>query len=98
MKETPGTYWYHTHSGELGVDAYNAIAGPLIVHPKAKTDASAIFGSDVAFLDPAFYAENSFAQQQLSHDRLLFYGNERILFFKDGELRLYYFTAGLFSI
>ena len=28
VNETPGTYWYHTHSGELGIDAYNAIKGP----------------------------------------------------------------------
>ena len=33
VDETPGTYWYHTHSGELGINSHDAIKGPLIVHP-----------------------------------------------------------------
>ena len=28
------TYWYHTSSGHFGADAYDAIRGPLIVHPE----------------------------------------------------------------
>lgn len=84
MKETPGTYWYHTHSGHLGIDADNAIMGPLIVHPKIQDEASLF--SDVPFLNPAFYESDSNAQQKLDFSDLLFYGNERILFFKDGFL------------
>jgi FtsP/CotA-like multicopper oxidase with cupredoxin domain len=33
VEEAPGTYWYHTQSGHLGVNAVDMIRGPLIVHP-----------------------------------------------------------------
>lgn len=32
-EESPGTYWYPTHSGPLGVEAHNMMKAPLIVHP-----------------------------------------------------------------
>ena len=32
VNESPGTYWYHTEAGRLNY--YDAIRGPLIVHPK----------------------------------------------------------------
>jgi FtsP/CotA-like multicopper oxidase with cupredoxin domain len=93
VKETPGTYWYHTHSGELGIDAYNAIMGPLIVHPKLSTEGEDeemasrdTADNDIPFLDPAIYANDPQAQQKLSMDELLFYGKERILFFQGGFL------------
>ena len=84
ISETPGTYWYHTHSGELGIDAHNAIMGPLIVHPKIE-DETSVF-SEVPFLDSTMYESDPYAQQHMSLEDLLFYGNERILFFKDGFL------------
>ena len=71
VDEVPGTYWYHTHSGHLGIDSYNAIKGPLIVHSQG-TLSSALLGdmndSAIPYYDP------------------LSYGNERILFFSDGFL------------
>ena len=33
VDEVPGTYWWHTHSGEDPV-AHDLVRGPLIVHPK----------------------------------------------------------------
>lgn len=82
VRESPGTYWYHTHSGELGIDAFNCIMAPLIVHPKEDST----FISDVPFLDSSIYDNDPYAQQRMSMDELLFYGNERILFFADGFL------------
>jgi len=85
VNETPGTYWYHTHSGELGIDAYNGIMGPLIVHPKLSTEEEETLSSpsEIPFLDPV---KDPRAQQKMSYDDLLFYGNERILFFNGGFL------------
>lgn len=57
---------------------------PLIVHPKVDDETSAF--SDVPFLDSKIYDNDPFAQHQMPMDDLLFYGNERILFFKDGFL------------
>jgi FtsP/CotA-like multicopper oxidase with cupredoxin domain len=85
VRETPGTYWYHTHSGELGIDAYNAIMGPSIVHPKVD-DETSVFSNVPFLLDSEIYDNDPYAQQHIRMDDLLFYGNERILFFKDGFL------------
>ena len=75
VDETPGTYWYHTHSGALGVNAKNEIKAPLIVHPRsAKNEAL------VNELNGDIIAE------QGSLDGLNFYNNERLLFFSDGFL------------
>lgn len=83
VNETPGTYWYHTHSGELGVDAYNSIKGPLIVHPPEATSEEHWdrVGDNNELGVRALFEEN---QGRTSYDDLLFYGNERILFFSDG--------------
>jgi FtsP/CotA-like multicopper oxidase with cupredoxin domain len=75
VDETPGTYWYHTHSGALGVNAKNEIKAPLIVHPRsAKHEALVnLLNSDII-------------EAQGSLDALNFYDNERLLFFSDGFL------------
>ena len=73
----------------LGIDADNAIMGPLIVHPKLPSDEEeTLFSppSEIPFLDPAIYTKNPRAQQKMTFDDLLFYGDERILFFKGGFL------------
>ena len=80
-----GTYYYHTHSGELGIDAYNGMMGPLIVHPKISSEEEEAL-SEIPFLDPALYTNDPYAQQKMAFDDLLFYGEERILFFKGGFL------------
>eukprot|EP00537_Pseudo-nitzschia_pungens_P012277 CAMPEP_0172386058 /NCGR_PEP_ID=MMETSP1061-20121228/3655_1 /TAXON_ID=37318 /ORGANISM="Pseudo-nitzschia pungens, Strain cf. pungens" /LENGTH=1062 /DNA_ID=CAMNT_0013115305 /DNA_START=282 /DNA_END=3470 /DNA_ORIENTATION=- len=73
VDEVPGTYWYHTHAGFLGVDGYNAIKGPLIVHPRHSPN----------LLELSETNRNEIAG---SHSSLISYGNERILFFSDGSL------------
>ena len=63
--------------------------GPLIVHPKLPEDEEERLSSsntEIPFLDPALYIEDPRAQQKMSFDDLLFYGNERILLFKGGFL------------
>jgi len=75
VDEVPGTYWYHTHSGFLGIDSYNAIKGPLIVHPKNSSN----------FVDGIMKTEDNVYNGSESSS-LLSYGNERILFFSDGFL------------
>ena len=82
-----GTYWYHTHSGELGIDAYNGIMGPLIVHPELSSEEEETLSSlsVIPFLDPVI--SDPRVQQQMSYEELLFYGNERILFFNGGFLQ-----------
>ena len=73
VNEAPGTYWYHTHSGHLGIEGYNAIKGPLIVHEKR----------------PLHLNETGFFKgfdAKASDTSLLSYNNERILFFSDGFL------------
>ena len=72
--ETPGTYWYHTQSGHMGVDAFDAVRGPLIVHPK---------GVDEQILVDRLNDSENYLQLGYS---LLAYGDERILFFQDGFL------------
>lgn len=69
--ETPGTYWYHTQSAHFGVDAYDAIRGPLIVHQK---------GSDHTELVNKLNGPPHEGYSPLAYD------NERILFFQDGFL------------
>jgi len=76
VDETPGTYWYHTHSGPLGVNALNEIKAPLIVHPRL--DESEVLVN--ALHDDVDIHTMS------SYDALTFYSNERILFFADGFL------------
>ena len=64
--------------------------GPLIVHQKISPDEEEELSApstEIDFLDPAFYSKDAFAQMTKSFDELLFYGNERILFFKGGFLR-----------
>ena len=73
VNEVPGTYWYHTHSGLLGLDGYNAIKGPLIVHSKNSHN-----------LDSIVRINNN--QLSVADSSLLSYGYERILFFSDGSL------------
>ena len=63
--------------------------GPLIVHPKLQEDEeerSSSSNIEIPFLDPGLYTKDPRAQQKMSFDNLLFYGNERILFFKNGFL------------
>ena len=76
VDEVPGTYWYHTHSGSLGVDSYNAIKGPIIVHPRNSSNYIDIMNKNNDMLDDGSRDFKS----------LLSYGNERILFFSDGSL------------
>ena len=42
--------------------------------------------SEIPFLDPTIYTKNPRAQQKMTFDDLLFYGDEQILFFKGGFL------------
>lgn len=72
VQESPGTYWYHTHSGHLGVEAYNAVLGPLIVHPPGEAFKNMVDGL------------NSNMNDHTKKTNSLAYENERILFFKDG--------------
>ena len=76
VDETPGTYWYHTHSGPLGVNALNEIKAPLIVHPRSDESEALVHAlhNDVDI------------DTMSSYDALTFYGTERILFFSDGFL------------
>ena len=78
VEETLGTYWWHTHSGTLGIHAINAIHGPLIVHPKGEEKKRLVdrLNSNVAGVANETNAgvENPW-----------YYDNERILFFKDGK-------------
>ena len=71
VNERPGTYWYYTSlAGHFGVDAYDAIRGPLIVHPGGSED---LVDGLNTFPLPSGYLPLS-------------YENERILFFQDGSL------------
>ena len=73
VNETPGTYFYHSHSGSLGINAVNKIKAPLIVHPDTRESRD--------LLD-AMEANHEVSKN--SYDALSFYGNERVLFFSDG--------------
>ncbi|VEU38467.1 unnamed protein product [Pseudo-nitzschia multistriata] len=83
VNETPGTYWYHTHSGELGIDAYNAIKGPLIVHPSV--DISGGNGNEDERKSAIAAMLDQQDEDSANYDDRLFYDNERILFFSDGS-------------
>eukprot|EP00985_Skeletonema_marinoi_P034451 scaffold43980_cov234-Skeletonema_marinoi.AAC.1 len=73
VDENPGSYWWHTHSGTLGVHAINAIHGPLVVHPKGKEKKEL-----VDKLNGSFNGTGEEVKSQW------YYEDERILFFKDG--------------
>ena len=93
VEESFGTYWYHTHSGNLGIDSHNTIKGPLIVH------------QDTPDLRRVVDKLNTVAKDVLTgvnvdYRSLLSYGNERILFFSDGFLKSdsineMYYVSGL---
>jgi FtsP/CotA-like multicopper oxidase with cupredoxin domain len=99
VNETPGTYWYHTHSGHLGVHAYNAIKGPLIVHPAGHDrteliDALNDLGSGDARIQQEDSATNDASTgngnatlPSLEILSQLSYANERIFMFSDGFLK-----------
>jgi hypothetical protein len=70
VEETPGTYWYHTHSGALGIDAYDAVRGPLIVHPPGEQSKTLV----------------DQLNEETAERGKLAYANERILLFSDGIL------------
>ncbi len=81
VEEEEGTYWYHTHSGNLGVESHNVIKGPLIVHPNTLESHALVdvlnAGTDVG----------APPQKVPGYKSLLSYNNERILFFSDGFLQ-----------
>ena len=77
VNEKPGLYWYHTHSGNLGVESHNVIKAPLIVHPDNIESRKL-----VEKLNAITKSIQSGAK--LDHSKLLSYKNERILFFSDG--------------
>lgn len=90
VNESPGTYWYHTHSGSIGIDAYNAVKGPLIVHSRdvlLDVQNNSTNNMDLAKLIQDDY-EGAFNSDSKDFDfgSLLSYDNERILFFSDGSL------------
>lgn len=88
VEESPGTYWYHTHSGPLGVDAHNMMKAPLIVHPN--TNESRVLVDRLNNRDTTSHAP--------PYRDLLSWNNERILFFSDGfvktESKLRTYAAG----
>ncbi|KAL7551998.1 hypothetical protein ACHAWF_015207 [Thalassiosira exigua] len=72
VADGPGTYWYHTSSGHLGLDAsVDAVRGPLIVHPTGSEELVDIL--------------NGPSLAQLGYSPLA-YAAERILFLQDGFL------------
>mmetsp|Transcript_29962 Transcript_29962/g.55135 ORF Transcript_29962/g.55135 Transcript_29962/m.55135 type:complete len:1142 (-) Transcript_29962:1277-4702(-) len=82
VEESPGTYWWHTHSGTLGIHAINAIHGPLIVHPEGEEKKQLVDNLN------SYAVANSLASAEDASmgdaNTPWYYGNERILFFKDG--------------
>jgi len=77
VEETEGLYWYHTHSGNLGIDSHNMIKGPLIVHPDTVESRKLVDELN------AFVAKDQVGSI-VDYGPLISYGNERILFFSDG--------------
>jgi len=77
IEETDGTYWYHTHSGNLGINSQNIIKGPLIVHPDT---------SQSRILVDKLHANATHDQvpKMVDYRHLLSYESERILFFSEG--------------
>eukprot|EP00586_Coscinodiscus_wailesii_P014596 CAMPEP_0172493336 /NCGR_PEP_ID=MMETSP1066-20121228/24733_1 /TAXON_ID=671091 /ORGANISM="Coscinodiscus wailesii, Strain CCMP2513" /LENGTH=1154 /DNA_ID=CAMNT_0013263443 /DNA_START=206 /DNA_END=3670 /DNA_ORIENTATION=- len=81
VEEEPGTYWYHTHSG-LMKEGFNAVRGPLIVHPLNDADlVDALNGVVSSVTDDD---EDGTEDDSLSITSPVSYRNERILFFSDG--------------
>ena len=80
VEEDPGTSWYHTHSGNLGIESHNMIKAPLIVHPN--TTESRLL---VDTLNQIATAEVT--GDKIDYRPLLSYANERILFISDGFLK-----------
>jgi len=88
VDEEAGTYWYHTHSGVLGIDAADVVRGPLIVHSEKEEDEVERSIFDV--LGNETTTAKGDLVDLLSRDDVderyrLAYGNERILFFSDGK-------------
>ena len=84
IDESPGTYWYHTHSGAFGADLYNAVKGPLIVHSNSDESRKV-----VDKLNQIQQSISSTTQPSISANEMikpLAYKKERILFFSDGFL------------
>ncbi len=80
VEEEQGTYWYHTHSGDIGVESHNVVKGPLIVHPNTL--------ESHALVDALNAGTDLVAPEQVSgYKSLLSYNNERILFLSDGFLQ-----------
>lgn len=80
VEESPGTYWYHTHSGIINIDSHNVLKAPIIVHPD--TEESKLLVDRLHGLE--FEERNTTV---VDYRPLLAYDNERILFFSDGFLR-----------
>lgn len=75
VQETKGTYWYHTHSGNLNIESHNVVKAPIIVHPDTEESRSLV---------DRLYDVNLTSLED--YRPLLSYENERILFFSDGFL------------
>jgi len=81
VEEKEGLYWYHTHSGNLGVDSHNVIKAPLIVHPDTPESRALVDKLyDIAM-------EDDHVGGNIDYRPLLSYGKERILFISDGFLK-----------
>ena len=80
VQEAPGTYWYHSHSGDLGLGAsYNGVKGALIVHPA---------GDALDFLVNELNHIHNGSSDSPSTNNItspFAYQNEKILFFSDGN-------------
>lgn len=86
VEEVPGTYWWHTHSGTLGIHAINAIHGPLIVHPAGEEKREL-----VDRLNGKTNEDEGVVSSNI--DSPWYYGDERILFFKVCTTRGYHRDA-----
>ncbi len=93
VEEIAGSYWYHTHSGNLGIESHNMIKAPLIVHKNTPESKSLV--DDLNSIVRA-----GLTGRNVDYRPLLSYENERILFFSDGFLKsdtmnLMYYIGGL---
>ena len=80
VEEKEGLYWYHTHSGNLGVESHYMIKAPLIVHPDTVESRKL-----VDELNSIVMSEQ--VGTTVDYGPLLSYGNERMIFFSDGFLK-----------
>ncbi len=80
VEETEGSYWYHTHSGNLGVNSHNMIKAPLIVHPNTNDSRELVDELNSITARKQCSQENDYGP-------LLSYANERIVFISDGFLQ-----------